>query len=375
MNNTFAIVYAGHGNQLLGDLLSYRCVAGMPLAGRFRNIDFLFTNLADSGVRNVGLITQRNYQSLVEHVGSGAAWDMNKKQGGLAVLAPFDQGTGTELYRGFGDAMFAKRYFLNRQLGQYCLVLDTDVVYREDYNRMLDALNEKEADIVLLYSHDARLISNEVMGAARLDVDADGFIRGVDYSDEVGEDSCFSLGACLMDKNLLQRLIEDACAEGRYNFVTDVLEPALRKYKVAGVEHTGYAARISSVKSYFDISKDMIDPEVREELFVAHGPVHTRIKDAPPVRFAAGCRVEESVFGNGCDVFGRVSGSVVFRGVTIDRGADVKNCVVMQNARIGQGAHLRNAIIDKDVVVRPNARIVGTPDLPVVIRKGSIIEA
>ncbi|MBO4365567.1 MAG: glucose-1-phosphate adenylyltransferase subunit GlgD, partial [Eggerthellaceae bacterium] len=116
MNNTFAIVYAGHGNPLLGDLIEHRCVAGLPLAGRFRSIDLLLTNLDDSGVRNVGLITQRNFQSLVEHVGSGAMWDMNKKQGGLTMLTPFDQGMSTDLYRGFADALFAKRYYLQRQL-------------------------------------------------------------------------------------------------------------------------------------------------------------------------------------------------------------------------------------------------------------------
>ena len=141
------------------------------------------------------------------------------------------------------------------------------------------------------------------------------------------------------------------------------------------MQHTGYAARISSVKSYFDISRDMIDPEVRDELFHKHGPVHTRIKDAAPVKFATGCQVENSVIGNGCEVFGSVAGSVVFRGAVIEQGADVKDCIIMQNSFIGEGAHLRNAIIDKDVVVKPGARIVGTPDMPVVVRKASIIEA
>lgn len=375
MKDTFAIAYAGHGNLLLGDLVAHRCVAAMPLAGRFRNIDFLLTNLDDSGVRNVGVITQRNFQSLVEHVGSGAAWDMNSKRGGLAVLAPFDQGTATDLYRGLGDALFAKRYYLDRQLGRYCLLLDTDTVYREDYGRMLKAHKEMGADITLLYSRDARLASNDVIGSVRLGVDAEGWVREVGYTDEVDAQSCFSLGACLMDKELLVRMVEDSCSEGRYNIVTDMLEPALSSHKVAAVEHVGYAARISSVKSFFDISRDMIDPDVREELFHRHGPVHTFTTDAPPVRFATGCSVQESVFGNGCVVLGSVAGSVVFRGVTIERGADIKDCVIMQSSLVCEGAHLRNAIIDKDVVIGPGARIVGTPDMPAVVRKGSVIVA
>jgi len=375
MKNTFAIVYAGHGNLLLGDLLAYRCVAGMPLAGRFRNIDLLLTNLDDSGVPNVGLIMQRNFQSLVEHVGSGSIWDMTRKQGGLALLSPFDQGTGTDLYHGLGDALFAKRYYLDRQLGQYCLLLGTDTVYREDYRSMLKAHKQMGADITLLYSRDSRLASNDAIGMVRLDVDAEGWVRGVRYSAEVNDRSCFSLGACLMGKDLLVNMVEDSCSEGRYNIVTDMLEPALATYKVAAVEHDGYAARISSVKSYFDISRDMIDPDIREELFHRYGPVHTFTKDAPPVRFSTGCHVQESIFGNGCVVHGSVAGSVVFRGVTVERDADIKDCIIMQNSHIGEGAHLRNAVIDKNVVVGPGVRVVGTPDMPAVVRKNSVIMA
>ena len=140
------------------------------------------------------------------------------------------------------------------------------------------------------------------------------------------------------------------------------------------MEHEGYAGRITTVKSYFDLTRDMLDPKVREDLFYANGSVYTRVMDAPPVRFAGNCEVADSVFGNGCDVRGRVVGSVVFRGVSVAPGADVQDCVVMQDSTIGEGAHLRNVIIDKDVIVGAGARIVGTPDAPVVVRKGSIVE-
>jgi len=102
--------------------------------------------------------------------------------------------------------------------------------------------------------------------------------------------------------------------------------------------------------------------------------VYTRVADAPPVRYVAGCSVENSVFGNGCTVCGHVAGSVVFRGVNIESGADVENCVIMQDSRIGKDAYLRNVIIDKDVVVGEGARLVGTPDSQLVVRKGSIVE-
>ena len=374
MNDTFAIVYAGHGNPFLGDLIAHRCVSALPLAGRFRTIDVLLSNLSQSGVRNVGVIMQRNFQSLVEHIGSGDAWDLSSKAGGVALLTPFDQGLGTDLYQGFGDALFAKRYYINRQRSKYCLLLSSDMVYREDYNRLLDHHLETGADITLLYSRDLRLGLGDPAHVANLHINDDGWVTGADFGPHSEDEGCYNLGACIMDKDLLMQLVENACATGRYDFVSDILGPATATYKVAALEHEGYASRLTTVKSYFDITRDMLDHDVRGELFYDRGPVYTRVADAPPVRYRSGCEVENSVFGNGCDVCGRVSGSVVFRGVSIESDADVENCVIMQDSRIGKGAYLRNAIIDKDVVVSDGARVVGTPDSQVVVRKGLIVK-
>ena len=374
MNDTFAIVFSGHGNPLLGDLIAHRCVSAIPLAGRYRTIDVLLSNLSQSGVRDVGVIMQRNFQSLVEHIGSGDAWDLNSKSGGVALLTPFDQGMGTDLYQGFGDALYAKRYYIHRRRARYCLLLASDMVYREDYNRLLAHHLETGADLTLLYSRELRLSKGDPTHLANLHIDADGWVQGADFAPKGDDDGCYNLGACIMDKDLLMRLVEDACALGRYNFVTDIIEPAIATRKVAALEHTGYAGRLTTVKSYFDMTRDMLDSDVRDELFYKRGPVYTRVADAPPVRFANGSDVENCVFGNGCDVRGRVAGSVVFRGVSIESGADVENCVIMQDSRIGKGAYLRNVIIDKNVVVGEGARLVGTPDSQLVVRKGSIVE-
>ena len=368
MNDTFALVFAGHGNPLLGDLIAHRAVSALPLAGRYRTIDVVLSNIAQSGIRNVGVIMQRNFQSLVEHIGSGDAWDLNSKRGGVALLTPFDQGLGTGLYKGFGDALIAKRYYIDEQHAKYCFLLASDMVYREDYSRMLEHHIESGADITVLYSHDIRLGEGDPTLIANLDI-KDGWVTGGEFGPLGAGGGCYNLGASVMDKELLNKLVEEACAEGRYDFVTDIIEPALGQYKVAAVEHTGYAARLTTVKSYCDMTRDMLDPKVRDDLFFEQGPVYTRVMDAPPIRYAMGCEVVNSVFGNGCDVCGRVEGSVVFRGVKIAEGADVKDCVIMQDSIIGKGAYLCNVIIDKDVVVADGARVIGTPDNPQVIRK------
>lgn len=374
MNDTFAIIYADHGSPLLGDLIAHRCVSALPLAGRFRTIDVMLSNLAQSGIRNVGVITQSHYQSLIEHIGAGHAWDLSAKRGGITLLPPYDTDGNVGKYHGVSDALFAKRDYINNRRERYCLVLSTNTVYREDYTRMLERHIESGADITMLYAQDRRLSGDSPVHMTYMQVDDEGWVSGFDY-ESFEENRYAALGAVLMRKDLLVRLVEDACAQGHYNFTTDLLEPALGAYKLAAVEHTGYVGRITTVKSYFDMTRDMLDPQVRDDLFNANGPVYTRVMDAPPVRFSKGCEVGESVFGNGCDVRGRVVGSVVFRGVSVAPGADVEDCVVMQDSVIGSDTHLRNVIIDKDVVVGDGVRLVGTPDAPVVVRKGSLVEA
>ena len=263
MNDTFAIVYAGHGNPLLGDLIAHRCVAALPFAGRFRVIDVLLSNIAQSGIRDVGVIMQRNFQSLVEHIGSGDAWDLHSKRGGVALLTPFDQGLGTGVYRSFGDALFAKRYYLDRQRAKYCLLLSSDMVYREDYTHMLEHHKSMDADITMLYCREPRSSIDDPTPFANLEIDDEGWVRGADLVPVSTEGGCFSIGACIIDRDLLVQLVEDSCAEGRYNFVTDIIESSLSERKVAAFEHTGYAGRLSTVKSYFDMSRDMLDPRIR----------------------------------------------------------------------------------------------------------------
>lgn len=374
MNDTFAIIYAEHGNSLLGELIERRSVSALPLAGRFRTIDVLLSNIATSGIRNVGVITQSHYQSLIEHIGAGTAWDLGGKGGGVTLLPPYDLAGSVGRYHGVCDALFSKRDYINKRRERYCLMLGTDTVYREDYTRMLERHIEVDADITLLYSANEQLEGEGSTNMSYLQLDEEGWVVGLRPEPLEGESRCTALGAVLMRKDLLVRLVEDACAQGHYNFTTDLLEPAVKQFKVVAVEHEGYVGRITSVKSYFDLTRDLLDKQVRADLFEEKGPVYTRVMDAPPVRFSSGCQVEDSVFGNGCDVRGRVVGSVVFRGVSVAPGADIENCVVMQDSIIGENAHLRNVIIDKDVVIGAGARIVGTPDAPAVVRKGSIVE-
>ena len=374
MNDVFSIIYADQGSPELRELISLRSVSALPLAGRYRIIDVLLSNLANSGIHNVGLITQRNYKSLMDQVGSGKAWDMSKKSGGLMMLPPYDLDANPGQYHSACDAIFAKRDYINHQRQNYVLVLGTACVYRQDYKAMMDELTRTGADLAILGSRSDRLMADGTSNAAFMRVDDEGYINDITYEPYSPAGYIESLEAVLIRKNTLVRLVEDACSEGRYGFVKDVLAPAIKQYKAICVMHEGYAASVTSVKAYFDLNNDMLDPNVRRKVFFGDKPVFTKSHDAPPVRFARGCQVSDSLIANGCDIRGRVANSVLFRGVSVDEDADVENCIIMSNTKVGKGAHLRNMIIDKDVTIIEGARRVAFPDSPLIITKGSVVE-
>lgn len=372
MNNAFSIIYARQGGSQLRELIELRSTAAMPIAGRYRIIDVLLSNLTNSGVRSVGFITQRNYKSLIDHIGSGKEWNLSKKVGGLMILPPYDLSMSSELYHGFVDALLSKRDFIEHQRWPYCLLMATDQVYRQDFDILMDRHISSGADVTLMYSSDERLMGDKSGATTFLEMDGDRVLNIL--TAPTGKDNCYAnLRACLIDKKLLMRLVEDTCAQGRYDFDTDLLKMAVEKYKVMGVRHDGYVGRVTSVKSYFDLNQDMLDKEIRYELFRPDFPVYTKTMDAPPTKFARGCEVEHSLFGNGCNIRGRVSNSIVFRGVKIDPGADVENCIIMQNTHVGSSARLCNMIIDKDVVVEAGARCISAPYDPRIIRKGAVV--
>lgn len=373
MNNTFAIVYARSGTEQLRELVELRSISALPIGGRYRMIDIILSNLTNSGVRSVGIITQRNYKSLMDHIGSGKEWGLSKKIGGLLMLPPYDLATSRSLYRGLPDALFDKRDFIEHQRWEYCLLTATDKVYRQNFNAMMDKHIESGADVTVLCSSDPRLMFDDSGSTAFFEMKGD-FAVDLVSSPNAGSNLRANMGACLMKKELLLSLVEDACAEGRYDFDMDVLKHATHDYKVAAVEHEGYVGPITSVKSYFDLNQDMLDKDVRYDLFNPDFPVYTKTMDAPPTKFERGCDVEHSLFGNGCFIKGHVKNSIVFRGVHIEEGANVENCIIMQNTRIGADAKLRNMIIDKDVVVEAGARCVSVPYDPAIIRKGAVVE-
>jgi len=374
LRDTFGLIYAGEENYNLRELVMMRSVAALPVGGRYRAIDFQLSNMVNSGIRNVGVITQKNYKSLMDHLGSGKEWDLSRKTDGLFILPPFDTSENTGIYRGICDAIRGTMDYVKRTPQQYCILSGSYTLYNTIYNKLYDFHIQNNADISMLYNTEPEThFDGERFKDLRIYTEEDGRVMDMEFNSTISKSDKIGMDVYLMRKNLMEYLIEDATARGRYNLVEDVLMPNIKRLKIYAMEHKGYVGRLHCVASYHKLNMDMLKQDVQRDLFYTGSPVYTKIKDAAPVKYGDNAVVNNSLLANGCRIEGEVKDSVVFRDVYIGKGSKLKNCIVMQGAQVYENCVLENVILDKAAHVRDGRRLIGDRGFPVIIRKNSIV--
>ena len=372
IKDVFALVYAGEENHNLRELVLMRSVAALPVGGRYRVIDFHLSNIVNSGIRNVGIITQKNYQSLMDHLGSGKEWDLSRKTDGLFILPPFDNAENTGIYRGISDALKSNMPYIKRASQSYCLLTGSGTVYTANYAAMYRQHLEKKADITILYNVDKKETeAPESVRDLRLFTDEDGWVSEMDYNFKYSSSDKVSMDVFLIHKSLLEYLVDRSVAHGHFDFVSDALMKNLRNLRVLAIEHKGYVGRLDSINTYYKLNLDMLKADVQDDLFGT--PVYTKIKDEAPVKYGVHANVKNSLLANGCVIDGDVQDSLLFRGVRIGRGAKLKGCIIMQECDIDAGSRLEYVIADKSCHIREGRRLAGDISYPSILRKGSVI--
>lgn len=370
----FGIIYAGEENMSLRELVKKRSVGALPVGGRYRVIDFVLSNMVNSGIRNVAVIPRRNYHSMMDHLGSGKEWDLNRKNDGLFLIPPYDTEENCGSYRGMFDTLRGAASYIRTTQQKYCLLSGCTTVHNETYNAMFDFHVASGADITMLYSTEPASPTEDLFPDVRFRADASGRVTEMKYQGNPDGYDKMGMGIYLIRKDLLQYLVEDASARGKFNLVGDVIMNSLGSLKVYGFEHTGYTGRIRSVASYFKLNMDFLDPEVQTDLFYdMDHPIYTKIKDEAPTRYSSSAHVTNCVVGSGCNIEGTAENCVLFRGLSIAKGAVVKNSVIMQSCEIHPNSKLSNVILDKCVTVRPNSVLAGSPEYPIIIPKGASV--
>lgn len=366
-NNVLGILFAYVHEERVRELTENRVMASIPYGGRYRLVDFPLSNMVNSGINKVGVITETNYQSLMDHLGSGKAWDLSRKREGLYLLPPFGAET-TRRTDARIETLSSIMRFLKNSHEDYVLLSDCDLVANIDYRDVFRFHTEKNADITLVYRHGT---SPDTDKNCIYTVDPEGGVRDMLVKRGSDTDCNYGLGIRLISKDLLIKLVEDCMSRNLYDFDRDLLQRCLPDLRVVGYEVIGAAYPITSFGSYFNANMALMDPKVRSQLFLSTQPIYTKVRDDMPVKYGLGSVIGNSIVADGCVIDGEVENCVLFRGVQVKKGAKLKNCVIMQDTVVGENTRLDYVVADKNVIFGQDRSMVGHQSYPVYISKGS----
>ncbi|MEJ8303843.1 glucose-1-phosphate adenylyltransferase subunit GlgD [Saccharibacillus sacchari] len=362
------VINLDHELDQLNELTYFRAGAAVPFAGRYRLIDFALSNMMSAGVPDIALFVRRKYRSLLDHLGEGRPWDLDRKRGGLFILPP-DWHDPTDISAGDLQHMHNNRDFFARSAGEYVVHSGSQHLSKVDFQDLAAKHKASGADVTVVYKH-VDALEPEHDACFRVDVNEDGNVTSI--HNEKGHHNLY-IDLFIMEKNLFMQQMDYCIAHGDSYFFRDAILRNPSGLKIAGYEYTGYHAVINSIESYYKNSLELLDPEKYKQLFSPDMPIQTKIKYEAPTKYLEGADVRNSLVANGCQIAGEVEGSVLFRGVKVEKGAKVINSIIMQKCVIEAGAIVENVILDKDVQLSANRTLVGDSRRPFVIAKRSML--
>lgn len=371
MGNVLGLVFANMHDTTLGDMTKNRTMGSVMFGGRYRLIDFPLSNMVNSGISEVGVITKSNYQSLLDHLGSAREWDLARKKGGLYILPPFGNVEST-LYRGRIEALYGAMSFIKHSRAKYVILSDCDVVTNIDYKPIVAAHIESGADITAV-AHTGVYSSDDIKTSTVFNVDADKNVTSVLINPDISGTCTTSLNVFVMSMDFLIETVNDAMARGNVSFERNILQEKCRELKIKIYEYDNYFSKLNSPESYFKSNMALLEPEDARKLFVPKRSIYTKVSDNAPVKYDLDSKVSNSLIADGCIIEGEVENSVLFRGVKVGKGAKVKNCILMQGTVVGDNAELNYLITDKNVSICENHILTSSPQYPMYVGKGASV--
>lgn len=372
MKNVMGIILSGGKNTKLKELSTMRSSPAVPVGGKYRAVDFVLSNMVNSGITNVGVIAQYSFRSLMDHLGSGKEWDLDRKNDGLFIFPPYLSDEGAGWYRGTADSMYNNLTFLKRSNEEYVIIAQGNCVYTTTFDDMLKFHKETDADITIAYRDMSDIPADELSNMGIIQVDSSD--RLIDFQEKPLHPNSLlgSLGIYMIKRELLISLLEESVAHGYYDFVLDILVKMVNKLKIYGYKYSGYWRSISTVQMYYKCNMELLDPVINDEL-LGHLKIFTKVKDEAPAKYNEEAEVRNSIIADGCIIEGIVENSVLFRGVTVKKGSVVKDSIIMQGSVVEENATLNYAILDKGVVLSRNRSLKGEGSWPVIIGKNVIV--
>lgn len=371
MRDTMGIIIAG--NEKIPPITDIRSIAALPIAGRYRIIDFVLSNMSNAGIVNIGVATESNYSSLMDHIKSGKPWDLDRKKQGLNILPPNLEHISTGVIRGNIDMLAGIKDFIRRSHQTYVILSLGACIYNIDFDKVVQAHLDNQADITMVYKNMSGVEESELSRFTLIDVDDQQRVVDVEVKPYYPKTANASLEIFVMEKALLESIVDECSARGDHDFVKDAVAKKMEGLRIFGYEHKGYADLIDSMKSYYRNNMLFLQSDMRRELFNPASPIYTKTKDQTPAKYGADATVSNCFISDGCIIKGSIENCILARGVKIAKGAVVKNSIIMQDSVIEAEVELDHVVFDKEVHITKGRKLIGQESYPLAISKGTRI--
>lgn len=366
-----------HDNNI-PELTRRRTIGSVPFGCRYRFIDFTLSNMVNSDIFNIHVIAHYNYHSLMDHIGSGKDWDLARRSGGIKILPPYITayaGSSVTNYTTRLEALKSVNYSISRITDDYVVLSDCDVVCNINLKDMIKYHIDTGSDMTFAVKN-MSLTREKAANNTIFRSDEDGKITDVlAYPNNFEGEGDICLNIIVVNREYLQQIVADAIAHNYVSLNRDIIARNVGHMNYRVYRYDGFFGEVSSLEDYFALSMDLIkNPSIRDSLFnVKNRPVYTKVRNSSPTYYAQGSSIESSMIADGCQIYGTVENSILFRGVKVGKGAVVKNSILMQDTVVGENASLNCVISDKNTVIRDFRNLSGADNLPFYIDKGKMV--
>ncbi len=372
------LIFSNIHDQTIPEMTRRRTMASIPFGCRYRLIDFALSNMVNSEITNVGVITHYNYQSLMDHIGTGKDWDLARRSGGIKILPPYvaayENSAAGKLYESRLEALMGAANFVNRCGADYIVLSDCDVIMNIDLSAVIDEHIRTGAYITIVAKKTDVKNSFFDTNVDVLSVDEDNRVTDVAYTMPRRGQCYINTNLMVISRKDMQTIISDSIAHGYKSFSHDIIARSLKKKPIHAYVFEGFCACVSTMENYFSTSMMLLSDEVRRDLFSnPERKIFTKIRNSAPTKYEGSASVKNSMIADGCTIEGTVENSIIFRGVHVGKGTVVKNSILLQDTYVGTNASLNCVITDKNVVVKDGRNLSGYDTMPFFIGKGVMV--
>ena len=372
------LIFSNKQDQGFPEMTRRRTTASIPFACRYRLIDFPLSNMVNSDINTVGVVTHYNYQSLMDHIGAGKDWDLARRSGGIKILPPYvtayENHAAGKLYESRLEALMGSANFINRCGADYIVLSDCDVIMNIDLSAVVEEHIRNEAYITMvakkvnakdsLFGHNADVLS----------INEEGRVTGLSYTAPTKGNYYAHTNLMVVSRADLQNIVSDSIAHRYTSFSNDIIVRQLKKKNIRAYIYEGFCASVNSLESYFNVSMKMLEDDVRADLFANRDrQIFTKVRNSAPTKYDSAAKVSNSMIADGCTIEGEVENSIIFRGVHVGKGSVVKNCILLQDTYVGDNVNLNCVVADKNVIIKEGRTLSGHETMPFFIDKGATV--